>query len=605
MKRILTVAIFLVLSSVAGFSADMVGPLDYSGWDVDDALFDFSQKVKTNLIGSVLPGEKINCFKLPAEIYWVEALSILAANCGRRARKFGSTWLLISAETGDPLDNPVSVLKAGQYRSRESLYPIFRRILFPGAALWLPPNIEHLAFHGRRDQVDEFKKVFETVDTPTHEIKMEWRLEDSGSSKLLASWTQPVKSQTDFSSELGIPGKDGGKFDIAGKARMNDDGMVFIRFRVTAEIAHQTESRELNIVGADGEMHEMQFQAAGRLFRLSVRGSSLFPGMFPSRILAETGKNGTAAEGGREAHTEANHNWGDEAVTEMPFVKRRVSVSALIEELSEKAGIELICESSASGTVSVFGFADEPPTSGEVLSLVAKACGYEVHDGRRGLIVGAPRAIRDLVVDGMEPTQSGPLRRITPPEAGKALVEGFRELDMAGKFAKGHAPGSLQAKAETSALAFFHALTDLWSEFPLEFDLGWEVKTPKGTRTEKGLIGIGKPLKMAFNQDSSRFEGFLEALSFENYHSGLTSAEYRVSLENPGGGRLVFKGFTNVVAPPHSFIEVQGALPFELRWAGKFQVPQEPTETPPEYAPVGNSSPTSRTPFDDAFDPGF
>ena len=602
--------ILLFLSLSMAQAADVAGPLEYSGWSAADAFRDYSLKAKFNLVAD-LPAATISHFRLPANIYWEEGMNLLAACCGRQVRKIGSVWLLTPIRSFLEEGAHVTVAKRCHFRPRARLAGMLRSLLFPGMAAWSPPALDWLAIGGTKGQVDEVKKVFETLDTPVHQVRLEFRLEDPFRSTILASWTMPVLSQAPFKVRLVTPSGAPEAFLLEGKARVNDDGWIDSRLHLDLAHAGGTSVLEWHSLATDKEWHQVRIRVGGVNLILAHRGvienspwcASHLPvvtAVSPADVA--TSKNTIGAGSTRN----------NEPMREHPFLRHQVAVTALLEQLAREADVELLCDASASGTVSVLCHGEEAPTVGDLMEAAARASGLDCYEGRKGVIVGSTRAIRDLVAADREPVQSGELHAIRPDAAIQALTDAFRIFGLAGSCKPGVHPGTVQVTAEPDGERFFRTLTDLWAQESPRFELGCEVILPGGKESGMSQLTRGGPIRRVWTVGTSKVTGQLdqEALDDDDH---LSVVGYHLELKNADGGQWRFRGTARPPGPPpHLFLKCEGVVPLEIRWRGQFfELAPEPD--PASLVPLAgevDGAASTREPgpgqaFDDAFDISF
>ncbi len=593
--------LFLVTGAPLPAADDSVGPLDYSGWKFSEAMADLVKRCKVNLVGD-LPDQKVLCARIPAGTFWEEALHFLAGTARRKISKEGAAWVIRHRQAPEEWDKPFAVCKSCSCRPKETIVPILRRLVLPGMGVWVPPGLNRIVLHGTKSVVDEMKRTMATVDVPVQELRTEWRLEDSRNSQPIASWTASTASNRSFRYVFAHP-KDGlASFEVLGSGRINDDGWILARIRCTAQVSGTESVAETTWFGEEGEWQSLRLQAGDRPLTLSFRAWAT-QSDFSVRVVSAREDEAleiedfepTEAAGDSDDRGEG----GDTPLPSLPFIRMGIPVPDALEEVGKLANVQILCDGSASGTVTILCYGLEAPTAGDLIRLIAQSSGLDVFSGSKGLIVGERKAIRGMAFADRPVRRSRALKRVSPEEGAKAVQEAFRELDISGEVVSGPEPGTIQVKAESLGERLFETLSELWANPPMAFDLGCETTLHGETHVEKGRIGIGTPLNRSWKVGTCRVTGVIDPLySFEDY--SLLGAGFRLGFEFPDGGRWEFHGVTRPPGnPPFSFIRCDGVNPLEVRWKGDFIDERSRGGDPPGLA--GSGSTTLENAFDSAF----
>lgn len=174
--------------------------LDFRDADIRDILKIIAQKSGTNIIAE--KSVRGNVTVRLTDVYYEEAMNLIAKTNGFAVRKIGNTWVLADEKKLiESFEKGLTVTKRLQYAKAGDVSKIITSAIKKDIKVATDDRINAVIVSGSKDMLDEVKKLIETVDTPVHQVMIE--------SKIVEVSTT-AKRSLGFDWQIGSNGESGG-----------------------------------------------------------------------------------------------------------------------------------------------------------------------------------------------------------------------------------------------------------------------------------------------------------------------------------------------------------------------------------------------------------
>ncbi len=177
--------------------------LDFRDTDIRQIIKVIAQQSGTNIIAEKSVRGQVTV-KL-TDVYYEEAMNLIAKTNGFAVRKIGNTWILAdSKKLSEAFEKGLTITKRLQYAKADDVSKIISNTIKKDVKVATDERINAVIVSGGKDILDEVKKLIETIDTPVHQVMMEAKIVEvstNGSKSIGFKWQ-------------GSTGQDGGMHDL-------------------------------------------------------------------------------------------------------------------------------------------------------------------------------------------------------------------------------------------------------------------------------------------------------------------------------------------------------------------------------------------------------
>ncbi len=202
----LLMAVLLVLLGSHAVRAEDNISLDFRDANIRDLLKVIAQRSGTNIIAEKSVSGNVTV-KL-SDVYYEEAMNLIAKTNGFAVRKIGNTWIVADErKISESFDKGLTITKRLQYAKAEDVSKIITQTIKKDVKVATDDRINAVIVSGTKDMLDEVKKLIETIDTPVHQVMIE--------SKIVEVNTNASKNiGFDWQWGVGQAGADNGKGQV-------------------------------------------------------------------------------------------------------------------------------------------------------------------------------------------------------------------------------------------------------------------------------------------------------------------------------------------------------------------------------------------------------
>ena len=204
-KLLLTAATVAAMLFPGLVKADDNITLDFRDTDIRQIIKVIAQQSGTNIIAEKSVRGSVTV-KM-SDVYYEEAMNLIAKTNGFAVRKIGNTWILATEKIlADSFEKGLTITKRLQYAKAADVSKIITATVKKDVKVATDDRINAVIVAGSKDVLEEVKKLIETVDTPVHQVMMEAKIVEvttSAAKKIGFSWTAGNggdNSLTDFES---------------------------------------------------------------------------------------------------------------------------------------------------------------------------------------------------------------------------------------------------------------------------------------------------------------------------------------------------------------------------------------------------------------------
>lgn len=171
--------------------------LDFRDTDIRQIIKVIAQQSGTNIIAEKSVRGQVTV-KM-SDVYYEEAMNLIAKTNGFAVRKIGNTWILADEKKlVEAFEKGLTITKRLQYAKAADVSKVISSTIRKDVKVATDERINAVIVSGGKDLLDEVKKLIETIDTPVHQVMMEAKI---------------VEVKTDATKSLGFKwtGKTGGE----------------------------------------------------------------------------------------------------------------------------------------------------------------------------------------------------------------------------------------------------------------------------------------------------------------------------------------------------------------------------------------------------------
>ncbi len=575
----------MLLCALPCFAADDI-TADYSGWKLAEAFADLARKGKLNIVGD-FPATRISIFRLNSDTYIEEALNLLARSNDLTMRKSGEIWVALPATANQDRDIPVAIARSFTYRSPESLKSALQPFLLPGVSLWIPPFSDLVTLTGRKDQLDECKKVVEALDTPIHALEVELSLREPETGRLIASCSFVSMSGHEFHIAFRHNAERKTALGIYGTCRINDEGIIYLtqscnlsysgrQFKFAHDFFARADEQMQHHMNLDGSSLVMAWRARpvflkGRLKTISTAVTHIVPARSTSGHFTSYNSQQSDPEEDDEDSFGRDKTITVVSAAKSPLLEKhlvldRVSLPDILQKLALEEDITLVCSDNVAGEVSAFCHGERLDRE-ELLTVLAKVKGYGVFSYGSFYTVANPDQIKSMAIAAAKTWVSPALVRLPAKSALSMLENWFKKTGM---MAVMKAVGSDRFEVLSDAAGCVKAVCAAWATAFPEFFLGLEVNLSGSKLAARQIFSERIPFDVKINEKSLQARG-RAVMAAHNPEDGLRSIDYQIEASDQQKNYWQIRA--SMLLPEHSswaFASCEGAFPLQFRWLGDF-----------------------------------
>lgn len=200
----LAVAMLLPLSAHA--ASDNI-TLDFRDTDIRQIITTIAQQSGTNIIAEKSVRGQVTV-KL-ADVYYEEAMNLIARTNGFAVRKIGNTWILADEKKLiEAFEKGLTITKRLQYAKAADVSNVISTTIRQDVRVAVDERINAVIVSGGKDILDEVKKLIETIDTPVHQVMMEAKIVEvstNASKNIGFKWTGRTGQDTEYREFDNLP----------------------------------------------------------------------------------------------------------------------------------------------------------------------------------------------------------------------------------------------------------------------------------------------------------------------------------------------------------------------------------------------------------------
>jgi hypothetical protein len=439
---------------------------DYSGKSLGDVLTEMAKKMRANIIADVGVNQRLsNCtFRTldgelePDAAMLEEAFSMLATIGRFEIIRQGPFLVLTGKARRAPFERRRFIARTADYRSAAGLADLIKRLSLPHVQ-WASDSVRHIVYlSGFSRELRYVRMLLATIDTPVHTLWLELSLTEPGGNVIASCSARGLNHQDlrwawvpESSSEPG--------FDVTLHPNMNDDGHLCttVQGKLTQGLAGPRFESEQTVFTRDRTGAVVSLPGPSGSYSLAFRISAVgFPRPPRPQVFALTSPLPTPAVPDIDLANPDDPWETEQDATPANSVRTNVPVAQLLNELAARAGIELLNNQKASGTLSLFFFGPAPAPQ-DVARVIAGLKGWGFHGRDKAWVIAEPKAITEIETSMAHPVSFSLPGGFPAPAAAGVLSELFDTLGISGRVTPGPQPTevSVQSSREGLSLARF------------------------------------------------------------------------------------------------------------------------------------------------------
>ena len=179
--------------------------LDFRDTDIRQIIKVIAQQSGTNIIAEKSVRGSVTV-KM-SDVYYEEAMNLIAKTNGFAVRKIGNTWILADEKKlVEAFEKGLTITKRLQYAKAADVSKVISSTIRKEVKVATDDRINAVIVSGGKDLLDEVKKLIETIDTPVHQVMMEAKIVEvntDASKSIGFKWQGKVGSDGEYSVDTG------------------------------------------------------------------------------------------------------------------------------------------------------------------------------------------------------------------------------------------------------------------------------------------------------------------------------------------------------------------------------------------------------------------
>ena len=180
--------------------------LDFRDTDIRQIIKVIAQQSGTNIIAEKSVRGQVTV-KMN-DVYYEEAMNLIAKTNGFAVRKIGNTWILADEKKlVDAFEKGLTITKRLQYAKASDVSKVITSTIKKDVKVATDDRINAVIVSGGKDLLDEVKKLIETIDTPVHQVMIEAKIvevQTSAAKSIGFKWQAGSNNETKTFEE-GVP----------------------------------------------------------------------------------------------------------------------------------------------------------------------------------------------------------------------------------------------------------------------------------------------------------------------------------------------------------------------------------------------------------------
>lgn len=206
-KLLLTAATVAAMLFPGLVKADDNITLDFRDTDIRQIIKVIAQQSGTNIIAE--KSVRGNVTVKMSDVYYEEAMNLIAKTNGFAVRKIGNTWILATEKIlAESFEKGLTITKRLQYAKAADVSKIITATIRKDVKVATDDRINAVIVSGSKDILEEVKKLIETVDTPVHQVMMEAKIVEvttDAAKKIGFTWQAGTNQDTtDFETGVNV-----------------------------------------------------------------------------------------------------------------------------------------------------------------------------------------------------------------------------------------------------------------------------------------------------------------------------------------------------------------------------------------------------------------
>lgn len=181
--------------------------LDFRDTDIRQIIKVIAQQSGTNIIAEKSVRGQVTV-KM-SDVYYEEAMNLIAKTNGFAVRKIGNTWILADEKKlVEAFEKGLTITKRLQYAKAADVSKVISSTIRKDVKVATDERINAVIVSGGKDLLDEVKKLIETIDTPVHQVMMEAKIVEvktDATKSLGFKWTGKTGGESAYSDFESLP----------------------------------------------------------------------------------------------------------------------------------------------------------------------------------------------------------------------------------------------------------------------------------------------------------------------------------------------------------------------------------------------------------------
>lgn len=175
-KRSRTLLLSAALAAATWFPGAVMAEdnitLDFRDTDIRQIIKVIAQQSGTNIIAEKSVRGQVTV-KM-SDVYYEEAMNLIAKTNGFAVRKIGNTWILADEKKlVEAFEKGLTITKRLQYAKAADVSKVISTTIKKDIRVATDDRINAVIVSGSKELLDEVKKLIETIDTPVHQVMIE------------------------------------------------------------------------------------------------------------------------------------------------------------------------------------------------------------------------------------------------------------------------------------------------------------------------------------------------------------------------------------------------------------------------------------------------
>lgn len=209
-KRSRTLLLSAALAAAAWFPGAVMAEdnitLDFRDTDIRQIIKVIAQQSGTNIIAEKSVRGQVTV-KM-SDVYYEEAMNLIAKTNGFAVRKIGNTWILADEKKlVEAFEKGLTITKRLQYAKASDVSKVISTTIKKDIRVATDDRINAVIVSGSKELLDEVKKLIETIDTPVHQVMIEAKIVEvltTASKQIGFKWTAASGKDTLQDFETGV-----------------------------------------------------------------------------------------------------------------------------------------------------------------------------------------------------------------------------------------------------------------------------------------------------------------------------------------------------------------------------------------------------------------